>query len=124
MFLSGLLLGAGVGGHVLRLVMLHEEERQIDELDRAVGTDTEAWARRSLHGRMFVAWSAVAVYTMATVLVGLGHPAGLMIAVVGPVVGASTVVALRARIDRFQIALGVFQGLAAALALYRLIVVL
>lgn len=112
-FLSGLLVGAGVGGHALRIVVLREDPTP-DEQQR---------------GRYFVAISAVIFYSISAVLVGVGpllHPyvtfAGLVLSVVGPFIGVSAVLLLKQKIDLFQKVLGVPQFLAVLVALGMIVI--
>ena len=101
-FVSGLLLGAGVGGHALRLVELS-----------AAPVDGQL-------GRYFVAISAILLYGTASVLAGLGYHAGLWIAIIGPLIGVSAVLLLGGRVDSFQLALGVFQVIGAVVSAWLL----
>jgi hypothetical protein len=100
LFVSGLLFGAGVGGHVLRLVELSQDPAPFHEK----------------RGRYFVAISAIVLYSIASILTGLGYSAGLWIAIIGPLVGVSAVLILGGKVDRFQIALGVFQAVGAVVS--------
>ena len=105
-FVAGVLFAGGVGGHFLRLVMIREYPSDDDK------------------GRKFVAWSAVALYTCATLLVLLGIwtqttrilQSGYFVAIVGPMIGLSAVVLLRKKVDLFQKMLGLFQIAALVLA--------
>jgi hypothetical protein len=121
LFVSGLLFGAGVGGHVLRLVELSKKE---DE-EYFPTEDRKLWrikAPEDKRGRYFVAISAILLYGLASALAGFGVSAGLWIAIIGPMVGVSAVLILGGKVDRFQIALGVFQVIGAivsAVALWR-----
>jgi hypothetical protein len=97
---TGLLVGAGVFGHALRLVIL--------------GTD-------EFVGRHAVAGFAVLLYGVASAFAFFRHRAGLWIAVLGPVGGITAVtLSPNAHVDAFQIVLGVPQIMALALALYLL----
>ena len=89
-FLAGLLLGAGAGGHALRLT-----ETPLPK------------ARRD------IAVAAIVLYCLAAVGAALQSVVGPLIAIVGPVVGVSAVLLTGYKIDRFQAVLGVFQLLAA-----------
>lgn len=96
--IAGLLFGAGVGGHVLRLVTL-----------RGVASTPMP--------RVLVAAAGVLLYALAGVLVLVGATSGYVIAAVGPLVGLTAVVLLpKTDVDAFQIALGVFQIVAGALS--------
>jgi len=100
-FVAGLLAGAGVGGHALRLVILSWDE---------------------IGARHAVAGFAVLLYGVAATLTFMRKRAGLWIAVLGPAGGVTAVtLAPRANIDAFQIVLGVPQVLAVALAVYLLV---
>ncbi len=93
---AGLLLGAGAGGHALRLVTL---------VDQPLGA------------RHAVAGFAVALYALAGLLALARRREGLWIAILGPVGGVTAVtLAPNAHIDLFQIVLGVPQMAALALA--------
>jgi hypothetical protein len=92
-FISGLLFGAGVGGHALRLVMLVQDGLPFQQQ----------------RGRYFVAISAIVFYSIAFILVALGWKSGLVLSIVGPLIGVSAVLLLKQKIDLFQIVLGVFQ---------------
>lgn len=96
-FLAGLLLGAGVGGHALRL------------------TETPLPA-----ARRDIAVAAVVLYGVAAIGAATQNPAGPLIAVVGPAIGVSAVLLTGYKIDRFQAVLGVFQALAAAIGAWLL----
>jgi hypothetical protein len=96
--LVGLLVGAGVFGHALRLVTLDFH----DPDDRA---------------RIAVASFAIGLYAVAAGLVLAGGPVGPMIAVGGPILGITAVVLSGGRVDMFQIVLGVPQVLAAVVAI-------
>ena len=91
-FTAGVLFGAGVGGHCLRL------------LDTACGS-----------ARQYVAAIAVLVYALATALTACHSSWGLVLAMGGPPVGLTLVLATHNTVDRFQVVLGVFQ-LAAAVS--------
>lgn len=100
--LVGLLVGAGVFGHALRLVTLQGQP------DAA--------------GRRGVAVAAIVIYGVASaLLLGSDSKAGLWVATVGPLLGLSSVLVLKAfgrssGVDHFQIVLGVPQAVAIALA--------
>jgi hypothetical protein len=100
-FIAGLLLGAGAGGHALRLVVL--------------GMDT-------LTTRHYVAGFAVILYLVAGLLVCLRRKAGLYIAILGPLGGITAVtLSPQAQIDTFQVVLGIPQFLAIGLSVWLLI---
>ena len=97
-FISGLLLGAGVGGHALRLVLLGSED---------------------FTARHFVALSAVFIYGVAAFLAFLKNKAGLYIAIFGPLSGITMVtLAKNAHIDTFQVVLGISQFIAMIFSVY------
>ncbi|MCZ7586230.1 MAG: hypothetical protein M5R36_24525 [Deltaproteobacteria bacterium] len=97
---TGLLVGAGVGGHALRLVVL---------------------GMSGIGARHAVAGFAVLLYGTAAALTFMQRKAGLWIAVLGPLGGVTAVtLAPGASIDTFQVVLGVFQFLALGLSLYLL----
>lgn len=97
---AGLLLGAGVGGHALRLATL----------------DWDA-----LGARHAVAGFACLLYAVAGGLSWAQKRTGLWISILGPVGGVTAVLlAPGASIDTFQVVLGVPQAVAAALAVYLL----
>lgn len=100
-FVAGLLIGAGLFGHALRLVIL--------------GTEI-------ITPRHYVAGFAVLLYLIAGLLVYFRKKSGLYIAILGPV-GGITAVSLspNAHIDTFQVVLGIPQMLAAVLSVYILI---
>jgi hypothetical protein len=104
LFVSGILLGAGVGGHALRLVNLYEDPKALEK------------------SRVFIAWSAVFIYGLGALLTFFGCPAGLYIAIVFPIVGITAVTITGYKIDTFQIVLGLFQILAAVVSVYILYV--
>ena len=89
----GLLVGAGVCGHALRIVTLREDMIRDDQQ----------------RGRYFVALSAIVFYSVSAVLVGLGWTTGLVLSVVGPFIGITAVLLLKQKVDTFQKVLGVFQ---------------
>lgn len=98
--IAGILLGAGVGGHALRLQVL--------------GLD--AWM-----GRHTVAAGRVLLYIIATLLVWNKNKLGLWIAIIGPLVGISAVlISPNASIDGFQAVLGIPQFIALGLSIYLL----
>jgi hypothetical protein len=98
-FIAGLLFGAGVGGHALRLVTLD-----------------------SMKGpRAFIAWSAMAIYGLGALLCLLEQVVGLYIAIVFPVVGISAVLLTKNKVDAFQLVLGVFQLVALVASVLRLL---
>ena len=99
--IAGLLIGAGLFGHALRLVIL--------------GMD-------SISPRHYVAGFAVLLYLIAGLLVYCRKKIGLFIAILGPVGGITTVALSRnAHIDTFQIVLGIPQMLALVLSVYILL---
>lgn len=98
--IAGLLLGSGVNGHALRLVTL--------------AGDPDA------KGRRFVATAACLIYGGAAISVIAGSPVGYVVAIVGPVVGVTSVLALRAKVDRFQVVLGFGQVAAGLLSAWEL----
>jgi hypothetical protein len=98
---AGLLLGAGLFGHALRLVIL--------------GTDT-------ISPRHYVAGFAVLLYLVSGLLVYFKKKSGLYIAILGPVGGITAVtLSPNAHIDTFQVVLGIPQMLALVLSVYILI---
>jgi len=93
----GLLFGAGVGGHALRLVTL----------DGDFGP------------RFLVAGFACLLYAVAGSLAWAEKKSGLWISILGPVGGVTAVLlAPGASIDTFQIVLGVPQAVATVLAIW------
>jgi len=99
-FIAGILIGAGVGGHALRLQIL----------------GFETWT-----GRHTVAAAAVFLYLVAGILVYLKKPLGLWITILGPLIGITAVtLSPNAQIDGFQMVLGVPQFLALGLSVYLL----
>jgi hypothetical protein len=110
-FISGLLVGAGVGGHALRLVTLNPEEYVV--LD---GHLSNADARKAERTRRFIAWSAIVIYGVGSVLCAFQNVGGPIIAIVFPFVGVTAVLVTGHKLDMFQIVLGVFQALAAVLS--------
>lgn len=100
--ITGLLIGAGVFGHALRLQVL--------------GFDA-AWT-----GRHTVATSAVILYLVSGILTYFKKPLGLWIAIIGPLMGITAVtISPNASIDGFQLVLGIPQFLAIFLSIYLLI---
>lgn len=98
--ISGLQLGAGVGGHALRLVTLHHEP---------------------LGFRQVVATGALIIYGAAFGLTLRRHRAGLWIALIGPFVGVAAVVTVMSEPpDAFQVVLGIPQLIAQVLAAWLL----
>ena len=96
----GLLIGAGVFGHALRLVILEGD-----------------WAAR--HN---VAGFAVLLYGVAALFTYLRHKLGLYITILGPLGGMTAVtLAPNASIDTFQFVLGIPQFMAIFLAAYILL---
>ena len=99
--IAGLLIGAGVFGHALRLEVL----------------GFEAWT-----GRHTVASAGVALYLVAGILVYFKKKLGLWIAIVGPLIGITAVtISPNASIDTFQLVLGIPQFLAIFLSIYLLL---
>ncbi len=97
---TGLLLGAGVFGHALRIVIL----------DNSSYTD-----------RHTVAIAAVLIYLVASFFTFYKHKVGLYIAIIGPLIGITAVtISPKAQIDLFQLVLGVPQFLAIFLSAYLL----
>ncbi len=97
---TGLLIGAGIFGHALRLVIL--------------GTD-------KISARHTVAAFAVLLYGVASALAFHRRRTGLWIAVLGPLGGITAItLAPNAHIDTFQIVLGVPQFLALGVSCYLL----
>ena len=91
-FVAGLLLGAGVAGHALRLVVLGPE---------------------GAPARLAVAALGVILYAVATALVWQRNKLGLWIAVLGPLGGITAVtLSPSAQIDLFQVTLGIPQMVA------------
>lgn len=99
-FVAGLLLGAGVCGHALRLVVLEFN---------------------TIGPRHYVAGFAILLYLVAGILVLYKQKTGLWITILGPI-GGITAVSLspNAHIDLFQIVLGIPQFLAIGIAIYLL----
>lgn len=95
--LVGMLVGAGVCGHVLRLATTEPPEN-----GRA--------------DRRLIALAGVLLYGVAAVLTAVGAQVGPWLAIVGPAVGLSAVLLTRNEVDTFQIWLGVFQAGTAVLA--------
>jgi hypothetical protein len=110
--IAGLLLGAGVDGHALRLVTLNPEEYVV--LD---GHLSDADARKAERTRRFIAWSAIVIYGLGAALCLQQSVWGLIIAIVFPAVGVAAVLVTGHKIDLFQAVLGVPQLLAAALSI-------
>ncbi len=98
--LVGSLVGSGVGGHALRLV--------------ALGTAQPS-------SRHYVAVAGIVLYTVAAVLTATGALSGPVISILGPVVGLTAVLLSKSKVDTFQIVLGVFQVLSAAVGVYLLV---
>lgn len=97
----GLLIGAGVFGHALRLQTLGFDE----------------WT-----GRHVVAGAGVLLYLISGILVYFRKPLGLWIAIIGPLTGIIAVVlSPNAHIDSFQLILGIPQFLAIFLSIYVLL---
>ncbi len=97
---TGLLIGAGIFGHALRLVIL--------------GAD-------KFTPRHAVAGFALLLYGAAAILTYFEKRAGLWIAVLGPLGGITAITLARnAHIDLFQVVLGVPQMMALALSVYLL----
>ena len=97
---TGLLVGAGIFGHALRLVIL--------------GVD-------KFTPRHAVAGFAIVLYGVASTLAFFRQKSGLWIAVLGPLGGITAITfAPNAHIDTFQVVLGVPQCLALGLSLYLL----
>lgn len=111
-FVTGLLVGAGVDGHALRIVTLRED----------------GVPDGGQRGRYFVAISAIIFYSVSALLVGAGsvvHPyvpvAGLVLSIVGPFIGVSSVLLLKQKVDLFQGVLGVPQFIAVFAAAWVLV---
>lgn len=99
--IAGLLIGAGVFGHALRLQTLGFEE----------------WT-----GRHTVAGAAIVMYLISAILVYFKKRLGLWIAIIGPLMGITAVtVSPNASIDGFQLVLGLPQFLAIFLSIYLLL---
>lgn len=99
--ITGLLLGAGVFGHALRIVIL----------DNSTFTD-----------RHSVALAAIGIYLAATIFSFFKNKIGLYIAIIGPLIGITAVTfSPKAQIDLFQMVLGIPQFLAIFLSIYLLI---
>ena len=97
-FVAGLLAGAGVFGHALRLVILGTGE---------------------IGARHFVAGFAVLLYAVAAALAFTRHKAGLWVAILGPLGGITAVtLAPSAHVDTFQVVLGIPQFVALGLSVY------
>jgi len=93
---SGILFGAGVGGHALRLVTI--------EGDFGV--------------RSLIALAACLLYGVASALTFFRKKLGLWVSVIGPAVGVSAVLLTRdASVDAFQVVLGIFQAVATFLSM-------
>ncbi|TAL41404.1 MAG: hypothetical protein EPN91_10845 [Salinibacterium sp.] len=115
---AGLLIGAGVGGHALRLVTPGPVAATCEGLGCALGTRSIRGSSKAADARRFIATSAMVLYSIAAVLVLRGYASGYMVAVLGPLVGLSAVLIARrtdkdVQVDRFQVVLGLFQGIAA-----------
>jgi hypothetical protein len=98
--ITGLLVGAGVFGHALRLVTLASVE--------------------DMEGRRLVAVAGVILYGLASPLTLMRHQAGLWIAILGPFAGVAGVLVVGKFPDTFQIVLGIPQFLAIGLGLWLL----
>lgn len=90
-FEAGLLVGAGVCGHALRLATLEQGEQD----------------------REWIAIAAMFWYGTAAMYCGQENSIGAWMAIVGPALGLTAVLLTRNRVDKFQVTLGVFQLLAA-----------
>lgn len=102
---AGLLLGAGVGGHALRLVVL--------------GTDFSNMS--NIGSRHYVAGFAILLYLIAGLLTLFKSKIGLWIAILGPLGGITAVtLSPNAHIDLFQVVLGIPQFLAIGFSIYLL----
>lgn len=101
-FIAGLLLGAGVCGHALRLV-----------------TEGNGF-RFPQTPREWIAWCAIFIYGAATILCLFGHPIGPLIAVIFPFVGITAVIVTGEGLDFFQLTLGIFQFIALIASLFLL----
>ena len=97
--ISGLLIGAGVFGHALRLVILEP-----------------TWG-----GRHNVAAFAIVLYSVSGILTLFRNKLGLYIAIIGPLGGITAVTALGKHIDLFQFVLGIPQFMAIFLSIWLLI---
>jgi hypothetical protein len=98
----GLLLGAGVGGHALRIVTLDL-------------TDPRSKSRK------YIAVGAMVLYAIAAVQVFFHYTSGSFLTIFGPVVGVTAVIGSGTKVDLFQLVLGVFQILAAVAAIALLV---
>jgi hypothetical protein len=100
-FITGMMFGAGVFGHALRLVTL-------------IG---EPWGERN-----FVGIAGMVLYGAASILTWYKMKIGLWIAVIGPLIGLSFVAfGHKTHVDTFQIVLGIPQFLAIAVSIYMLV---
>jgi hypothetical protein len=96
----GLLLGAGVCGHLLRLVTL-------------------GWPHVLVPAARFhIAFFAIMIYGIATLLVLQGNVIGHLMTLCFPFVGLTAVMITKQKVDIFQIVLGIFQLLASLISLY------
>ena len=110
--IAGLLWGAGVGGHALRLVTLNPEEYVV--LDGHLPYTDALKAERA---RRFIAWSAIVVYGLGGLLCACQSPIGPAIAILFPLVGVTAVLVTGHKIDLFQVVLGIPQVVAALLSI-------
>lgn len=92
----GMLLGAGVTGHVLRVITAEDEQRRL------------------------IGGAGALLYGLAAVLVACGAIAGYVVAIVGPMVGLTAVLLSKERVDTFQLVLGVAQVVTALISGYLL----
>ena len=106
-FLAGLLLGAGVFGHALRIVTL--------KTYRGLPFDSEEFRRDT--NRMAIAVAAIVLYSMAGMFATFDSPVACYIAIGGPVLGVTGVLVTGAKIDTFQLVLGIPQVFAAITAI-------
>lgn len=95
--LVGMLVGAGVCGHLLRLITTEPPEN--GKADRHI-----------------IALAGVLLYSIAAVLTAAGAHAGPWLAIGGPAVGLGAVLLTRNKVDMFQAVLGLFQVWTAVLA--------
>jgi hypothetical protein len=96
--IAGLLFGSGVGGHALRIL-----------------TTTDPT-------RLFIAYAAMVIYFGGGVFCLMPNPiAGLVIAVLFPIVGVTAVIVTGHKVDKFQIVLGIPQVVAAVLSVVALL---
>lgn len=105
--ITGLLIGAGVGGHALRVVVLSQDPIPNEKQK----------------GRYALAICAMVFYSISAFLVHQEYMFGLIMSVIGPFLGLTTVlVFLKDKVDLFQRVLGVFQALPVLLAIGQIVI--